>query len=98
MSSADQVTQNTLYSGYLFKNAWYSHAIRNVYIDRIEVQYTDMTTETCNGNYEPSEEERATRQRIAEIAGNDALKGLLKGCAFAVLGFIALIVLILLLR
>ena len=90
MSDADQLGAYGFRDHILFRNAWYNHSIRHIFIDRIEVQYTDMTTETCKGNYEPSEEEKAHQKAIEDTEFKEALKML--GC----LGVIALIVIIIL--
>lgn len=91
VSSADQLGPYGYREDMLFRNAWYSHAIRHVFIDKIEVQYTDMTMETCKGNYEPSEEEKAHQKAIEDQEAKEAWKFL--GClaVVAVIGIICLI-------
>lgn len=63
VNSADQVNPYCSDEG-LFKNAWYNHSIRHVSLEKIEVQYTDFSTQVCEGNYEPSEEEKAHQNEI----------------------------------
>ncbi len=53
----------------LAENLWYNHAIRNVFVDHIEVVYTDGTTETCIGNYVPNDEESRQEQKSNTIQG-----------------------------
>ncbi|MDE7138372.1 MAG: hypothetical protein K2O29_07950 [Ruminococcus sp.] len=40
------------------ENLWYNYSVRRVEIDGIDVVYADGTTESCNGNYIPTQEEK----------------------------------------
>lgn len=53
----DRIDSNCETDKLLAENLWYSHAIRDVIVDHIEVVYTDETTESCTGNYIPNDEE-----------------------------------------
>lgn len=53
----DMIDSNYETGVFSSKDLWYNYAIRDVIVDHIEVTYTDGTTESCIGNYIPSDEE-----------------------------------------
>ena len=57
--SADYLSKDSYRNDCVIENAWYSHAIRRIEVDSIEVTYSDGTTEKCQGNYTPTAEDRA---------------------------------------
>ena len=72
VKSADRVSPSCPQS-ILAENLWYSHAIRRVEVSRIDVVYTDGTTESCKGNYVLNAEE----QKEADRWNKNAKKGCL---------------------
>lgn len=44
---------------YISENLWYNWSIKSVSVEKISVEYTDGTTEECEGNYQPKEDEAA---------------------------------------
>lgn len=78
--STDYIGENDKVKNLLFENAWYNHSIRYIAVDKIDVVYSDGTTETCDGeNCSPSIEEM-----------NDLVEK--RGCSEAFLAFIILII------
>ncbi|MBP3760518.1 MAG: hypothetical protein J6I55_03440 [Ruminococcus sp.] len=69
------------------KPCWYSTNIRAVNVESIKVIYTDGTTEECQGNYQPSPEEK----KILTKAKAKYTTNLLIGVAAIITIFIVLI-------
>ncbi|MCR5478636.1 MAG: hypothetical protein K6F27_02100 [Ruminococcus sp.] len=50
---------NKIYGPYISENMWYNWSIKRVSVEKISVEYTDGTTEECEGNYQPKQDEAA---------------------------------------
>ena len=57
-----------------FKDIWCNDSIRSVYIDHIDVVYTDGTTKSCTGNYIPTQEEKQAVEQVAKREAEQAAK------------------------
>ncbi len=67
VSSADCILPSSTQKLF-FENVWYNRSIRRVEVFHIDVVYTDGTTESCDGNYVPTQEEQqAERENSKRI-------------------------------
>lgn len=63
VASTDMVRAGETKDSFVWNNTWYNNSIRSIKIDRIEVTYTDGTTESCNGNYMPTSTDQETAKK-----------------------------------
>ena len=55
---------NKINGPYILENMWYNWSIKRVSVEKINVEYTDGTTEECEGNYQPKQDEAAAAKSV----------------------------------
>ena len=69
VASADRLPVGKVERANLLENAWYNNSIRDVKINRIEVEYVDGTTESCEGNYRSDGTEQSSDVTVGGLIG-----------------------------